>query len=316
MDVPPTREAQRLVLEPKGMTLADLVVLVIGCALAFALPWEKFSPVGPAAEWYLRFVFLFLGLQRLCLALGVVVFVRKVRYGGAARPAELLLLLCAMPLVGDSVEYLPWIVNSHRIVDNGPVQTFELGMPYWWWKRTAAVSCVVSGMVFLSVRRRLPGWGSLALISFVMLNFWGGGAEYLQRGFEAFANVGGARADKADLIGDAATVFAVALVYSVATARVLFEQRAVGWTWADRAALGFAVPLMVLVIGLSFHSVWWSPPGSLAEPAMELGASTLVVSLALGFAFAWLRRPKPGPIHLEMPPGRQPAPECEAAPLA
>src|SRR4051812_12080600 len=85
--------------EPRGITLADLTALVAGFALTFAMPWYGFQPgevpwLRPALDWHWPYrvtATIEEGIERICLALTLVVLGRRIRYGGLVRPAEFLL---------------------------------------------------------------------------------------------------------------------------------------------------------------------------------------------------------------------------------
>src|SRR4051812_42077123 len=97
--------------EPRGMTLADLVVLIVGVGLACSLPWVWFIPQimaihGPGSRFFAWLVLAYEGLGKACIALTPVVLVRRFRYGGVARPAEFLLALCSLSTLAMAVEHL------------------------------------------------------------------------------------------------------------------------------------------------------------------------------------------------------------------
>src|SRR4051812_24659862 len=107
----PNKEVRRP--EPRWMTLADLVAMVAGVALAMTLPsrasgWPPYVPPPP-----LLYIVLIAGL-RLAMAAGqvlaLVVLARRARYGGPVRPGEwfapglaALGLLDALPNLDDAV---------------------------------------------------------------------------------------------------------------------------------------------------------------------------------------------------------------------
>jgi hypothetical protein len=181
--------------EPRGLTLADLVALVVGSALAVAAPWPFEMPApgtgnfGPWLGTLSFFQSASLALERACLALLPVVLARRIRYGGFARPAEFLVAACGMPSFDQVAEYLrftvletlhsatgrksPLAVLAHDWERLSRVGRWELWHASTNWDRTVELLVLACGCAAaLAIgRRRLPGWAKTALVLLAWLGF-------------------------------------------------------------------------------------------------------------------------------------------------
>jgi hypothetical protein len=168
--------------EPRGMTLADLGVMVAGVALVMTVPSPAsgFPPIlDPQAAVLL---FAVSGSFRLTvgfgLVLALVILCRRARYGGPVRPAECLALgLASLGLV-DAVPNLDEAVNAYYAAMGA--STLDFGVARWLLSAPAAVGVVliVAGLVVL--RRRAPEGLRVAsaltvvgIVGGLFLWFWG-----------------------------------------------------------------------------------------------------------------------------------------------
>jgi hypothetical protein len=175
--------------EPAGITVADLVALVVGAAVAVALPWEFWPRISrPAAIWtelraywplpLLRFTALV--LSRACVALVPVVLARRARYGGVARPAEFLATACGLSLLQPAADHLlfilwagfdPWTTWTSPLFVSGEElmrrdkqwENWQAEMYWPWTLGMLAVACVAALALALG-RRRWPGWLQTGLL--------------------------------------------------------------------------------------------------------------------------------------------------------
>src|ERR1700730_7432226 len=103
---------------PTKLTTSDLMVLVLGVALALSLRWynrwqERPQPVM-MPRWRVICLFFEEAVGKASLALIPLALWRRARLGGVCRPAELLLAVCAAWMILDQVDRLPW-VNYGRV---------------------------------------------------------------------------------------------------------------------------------------------------------------------------------------------------------
>jgi hypothetical protein len=167
--------------EPRGMTLADLGVLVAGVALVMTLPartsaWPPFLP--PPQTWF----FALIGGLRLAVACGMVlalvVLFRRGRYGGTVRPAEYLALALAAFGLLDVTPGLDDAVNAcfapAAFAHNGfSTLRWLLAAP-----AIAGVVLIAAGVLLL--RRRVRAGSRVAaaitvaaIVGGLLLWFWG-----------------------------------------------------------------------------------------------------------------------------------------------
>src|SRR5262245_505119 len=98
--------------EPQGLTIPDLLMLMMGFDLAFSLPQlhhldDAMMELGgfkiPMPGWSAEFLVLQEVAMKSGLVVVPVILARRVRYGGLPRPADWLALLVALPWFRDAV---------------------------------------------------------------------------------------------------------------------------------------------------------------------------------------------------------------------
>ncbi len=99
-------------IEPTVTTIADLLALAAGVALAASLEWysgwaAQLGAMATTPTWYLRLYYLMEGLQKCLVAMTPVVVARRIRYGGPIRPSEFLAFSSSVPRLLMSLERLP-----------------------------------------------------------------------------------------------------------------------------------------------------------------------------------------------------------------
>lgn len=195
--------------EPAGITVADLVALIIGVAVAVDLPWRFWPPLFQSAavwtwprEYRGLLQFAADALNRACLTLLPVVMARLVRYGRVARPAEFLATACSLMLLPRAADHRlftlragfdPWAGESslQSLTDEETMRRDEewnrwQDEAYWpWTMGMLAVACVAALALRLG-RRRLPGWLQTVLLLLAWLGFgrgiWAFGSEVFSLG--------------------------------------------------------------------------------------------------------------------------------------
>ncbi len=172
--------------EPTANSIADLVALVAGVALATALEWysgwaaQQDWGGTPAPRWHLLLYYLIEVAQKGLVAMIPVVISRRVRYGGPVRPAEFLALSYGLARLLLSFERLPAL----GLVTPAPGSRVSYQINIERYRLWTLIELVVSGLAFRiasGLRRRLAPWaiGGLLAVAWATL----GPAE-------AFANEG------------------------------------------------------------------------------------------------------------------------------
>lgn len=226
-------------------------------------------------------------LQRACLALAMVIFVRRVRYGGRGRAVEVLLVFCAMPALAD---WERWLCRMHS-----PWQTGSLG---WWAERTADFACPTAFVAYVLVRKQISGWASLALLGFAMQSFWAGDSYLLSLPGElAYAMSLSKNAE--EVVLEALMTFSVGMIYGVPAAQILFARSRIGWTWVDWTGAALAAPLLListaLDVEMTLNQVNTIPPSPRA--VIPAAALSFVLALTLCVFLASHQRSKTGREH-------------------
>ena len=169
--------------EPRGMTLADLMVVVAGLAVGLVVQPVRLETtrVLQACGFYanvVKYESVNWTAARfalpLALAVGAAVIARRTRFGGMPRPAEWLglvvLLLLLDPVVpNDQHTTGPFVTRQHDyvnvngarvptkyvrsavLIDTAPVRSLRVTA-----QETALVAGLALAIVWLSARRRLP----------------------------------------------------------------------------------------------------------------------------------------------------------------
>lgn len=137
------------------MAVADLIMLIVGVALALALPWgnEWQQMPQPVMEprWRIIGQFIEEAVGKTAFALIPLVLWRRARLGGICRPAELLLAVCAAWMLLDQVDRCPW-VSSARIEH----ETWdELGWPFWLCHGAAGTLALLAMLALMMLRQKL-----------------------------------------------------------------------------------------------------------------------------------------------------------------
>jgi hypothetical protein len=299
--------------EPAGITVADLVALVVGAAVAVALPWPFWAQFfRPAAVWtwprdYQALLaglqFTTLALSRACMALVPVVLARRARYGGVARPAEFLAAAGGLPPLPRSADHLlftlwvgfdPWASSTSKLnlTDEELLHRIEQ-WNYWqdemFWPWTLGMLAVASLAVLVLAlgRRRWPGWLQTALLLLAWLGFsrgvWAIGANVFSLEKALNANAAGRVLYAVGF--SAACLVPFKLFFDVPAGAAwhrLRSARAPRPTWLEWLALGLVATLFVASYPPYFFTSY--PPGFWAWKWGFL--PTTVVAVVLGLMLA------------------------------
>jgi hypothetical protein len=145
------------------------LALAGGAALAASLEWYSGwgSQQGPfrgsVPRWYVGIYYLTESLQKGLVALIPVVIARRVRYGGAIRPAEFLALTVGVPRLLLSVERLPALGMVVR-VPGSRVRYEIIAELYDLWMQIELCLALLVLAVAVKLRRRLAPWVTSALL--------------------------------------------------------------------------------------------------------------------------------------------------------
>ena len=263
MDVVLARPADHSPVEPPGMTLTDLCVLVIASSLMFTIGWRGMGPVLSLPHPNLWLAALTEIMEKVGLALFLVVIIRRARYGGLSSPAEFLLIVCGAPILPDLLAGLPTRIQSY-LYDETTVWPDPLafapkmlGYAIWRWTELT-VSVVLPSflsLVLVAGRRHLQGWAKTVLLAatFLFLSF-----GTIQLFFEAgewlirVANQAVLGEKLSWNLGFLIYAFPCFVLYSLPAAATLLDRRGnpyPGWTWLEW--LGVILALLWLLTHLT-----------------------------------------------------------------
>lgn len=287
--------------EPTANSIADLVALVAGVALAVALEWysgwaaQQDWGGTPAPRWYLLLYYLIEGAQKGLVAMIPVVISRRVRYGGPVRPAEFLALSYGLARLLLSFERLPALglvtpTPGSRVSYQVDIERYRLWM---------LIELVVFGLAFgiaSGLRRRPAPWaiGGLLAVAWAAL----GPAE-------AFANEGrDAVLDRFPLPIWGVVLFDRLLKMPfrvlwltplvLAVAGTLRRGARTRSTWVERACLGLALAWFLGLKFRDYSQISFVRSGSSLITSMAIEVIELVVSTGLCLFIAWRYGPRFG----------------------
>jgi hypothetical protein len=276
--------------EPSANTIADLVALVAGVALAAALEW--YSGWGsrqglggtPAPHWYVLLYYLNEGVQKGLVAMIPVVVSRRARYGGPVRPAEFLALSSGVPRLLLSFERLP--VLGLVIQMPGNQVNYQVNIErYRLWMLTELVVSALAVALAAGLRRRLALWVTCSLLvgAWVAL---GPVEGFIHEGRDAILDRVQLPNWEARLFNDllAMPFLVFRMIPLVLAATDAFRGDRAGRTWVERACLGLA-----LISFLGGRLVYYSRmslnrPGGGSLNAITIDLVELMIAMALSLA--------------------------------
>lgn len=274
--------------EPRGMTLLDAISFVVGCGLALALPARIDLAAMTSESFWERLTLAHQLLQRGCLGLALVIFVRRIRYGGPVRPVQLLLLFCAMPILESAVEDM---LRGSDVMVLSPARV--------WWERSTAVACPIAFLAFAMVHKKIPGWANMALLGSAVLTFLGGGIGLLLSFIAGLPAALFCEAEQLevvlvvfDVVYISLIVFSVGTIYGLPAVQAVWDSPRVGWTGADWTGASLSATTCLLAI-------WSSIPLIINQATASHGGSPAIIpaaaisfllALVLCFVLAWRQR--------------------------
>lgn len=276
----------------RGLTLADLMALTLGVAVATALAWYSgtaaSSRVGgrPAPGWYVAGNRTIEVCQKTCIALSVVILFRNWRLGGTLRPAEALPMFEGLPPAMFSLS--KWHVFGIYYLDD-PSRPWNVSVNlealHLWMMAQVALGFLA--LVLVAARRRhLPGWaaGVLIVVAYNRLT------EPLEHFFRKWANPQFESLDLspvASLLAYSALVeipIAVLGYLPIVAAAVDFGRRdRPRRSWSEWSGMLLGMTIYLLVRARYFAQYWLSPTPSgppteiLVIDAIAFGIGVLLV---------------------------------------
>jgi hypothetical protein len=292
--------------EHRAVTLGDLAAVVAGVAVVLVLPSrQSYWPLptdflGPWPRWLPWFFCLRQILGAACIALVPVILRRRASYGGLARPAEFLAICAAMPFLADSIE-TGLIRLSYRLDSGislpgygvvGMATSFldEWGKSsHWVWEHDVLIAGVMSLVVFILGRRKLPGWLLTALLSCAWLAAYEPGTRMASRWvFRVIAHVNGQPTGEplGGLISAAVYSLPRFVLYAVTAIAAVYDishARSARPTWLEWTCLGLAAA--VFLIAEPTELVRYFSQTSGREWAMHtlIRVVTLITALVVSF---------------------------------
>jgi len=159
--------------EPRGITLSDLMVVVAGVAIGYGL-----GPISmePSIAWNLNGILTVFYISLIpqnrhvyiaAFAIALAVIVRRARYGGWPRVGDWPALVVASHLPSRVV-----LSRAYEIAfPDGIVNEWEAARPYWrpdqWpWAADWSLAAVIGLVLLARFRTRLPGWaGAIGIMA-------------------------------------------------------------------------------------------------------------------------------------------------------
>ncbi len=279
--------------EPRGFTLIDLSMLVVGFAIVFAMPllpddWNSTEFWLPSVFTWL--VYAYIAIQKSGLILIPVILARRARYGGWPQPAEWLALLVGLPNLHELIDGAGWAKgfarwylvvlrprlgdpvprlmhqewpNDNRWFPGGywgfPVD-FTAGDEHRIWGGFAAILLLGVLMALGITRRKLPDWIQTAFLLGAILIWQEGLAVQLEallgRTFHWWA--GHAEVSPGFLSNLALGLAGLpeSLVFAVPIVGALAQWRRGrqrSWSWVGWSGILLACLLLILRVGLIFQ---------------------------------------------------------------
>jgi hypothetical protein len=278
--------------EPRWMSLADLMVVVAGCAIGYSLNpfipgWTR--PIDVYGTGSFEYASLFWTARGPLLILGfaiaAAIVLRRARYGGTPRRAEWPALVLAAALVSTAV-----LDHAYALRRTGPPGSSDWRPDHWPWAAAWSLSALAGLVLLVAFRRRIPCWvRALALASLATMWLCGPAHVYFKQATGAPPQTVGSTATWPFQLRWSGWLdcgrWPELLLFGVAIAAALSDRKRPGrcvWAWTEWAGLG---------IGLVLAMCWWLDRISLFDPTNPARLANVVVrALWLGGIglFSWL----------------------------
>ena len=257
--------------EPRGMTIADLVALVLGVSIIMVMPWFGWQPRNVPwlrDGWDWDRVYMISGhmgeaTERLALAFCPVVFARRLRYGGVLRSGEFLIPFVSLQLLLTPRAGMP------------KLPALETAPGRW----GTLIVLVLSILAICLGRRRLPGSVNSALLVFSALLF-----AFVDRGLDdllSWLEI----PESWDILMMIDSVPGQILYMMPLAAAIFAGGRDRRRSWLEWAGMGLILAWLVLMEVHSVCSAMLSDPVDEFLKAIAIGWVTLAISFVVGAFF-------------------------------
>jgi len=273
--------------EPSTTTIADLVALVAGVALAAALEWYSgwSSQLGmgasPAPQWYVLLSYLNEGVRKGFVAMIPVVVARRIRYGGPVRPAEFLALCFGASRLVLSFERIPSLGLVVRSPGKQLSYTINIEL-YNCWMLTQISICALAVGLAAMFRRRLVPWQTCCLLV---------GAYLALDPIEWFVHTGrDAILDRVQLpswavrVGNDLLTMPFLILGAVPMVLAILDRirrNREKWTWLEHVCLGLTLASFVGIRLKYYGKMGMSMNGSEAIEMIAINAAEIVAALSI-----------------------------------
>jgi len=179
--------------EPKGITLSDLMVVVAGVAIGYGLGPITMEPsistIFLGAQ-EIRFHFPYIPSNRpvyiAAFAISLAVLVRRARYGGWPRVGDWPALVAAAHLLSMVI-----LFRAYELAFSGHGMNEWEGQPLWrpdqWpWAAIWSLAAVIGMVLLARLRNRLPGWAGAIGILLVATMFLCGPVHVFAENYDPF----------------------------------------------------------------------------------------------------------------------------------
>ncbi len=293
--------------EPRGVTVADMLALVVGVAVVAWLPWSNWPQFvgrrGPT-PWVadpMAWAIVAEGLGKACLAMVPVVLARRARFGGPMRPGEFLAACGGLFWLSWGIEirlFQAWLTRQLGEVWVGPdypaVESLQWRKLITWPKTVGLTTLAATAIVVIVIgRKRLPAWVVAAASMLAWIGLLEGGFPLLRDGFSRSVLAPISRAGHpvvANAIGAFTDDFPMfllvawfAVVAALGPGREGRQRTLVQWACIALAASAFAAEVGIRVL-IDYLSLWSGTRAS--DFWRELSLKSVALILAIGVSVA------------------------------
>ena len=278
--------------DPRGCTLADLLALTLGAAIAASLKWysgelDSTTIAGRAAPaWFVWANGSIELLRKSGVALIPVILQRRWRYGGPLRPVEYLPILVGLEQIFLSM--WTWPVFGILYKDpQAPSRTLVSIEAYRAWQLSQVTIGIAAALLVAYRRKRPPDWISGFLIAVAWNRLTVEGEIYYQEWGNHLITSFGWPASTVGLLSAALVQGPIGSIIYLPTGIALVDLGRAGgrtWTWVERAATWLILPLPLFSQARYLSVIILGPRPIDLGHALHLGST--VASLGVAYLLA------------------------------